>query len=146
MADDAAPTVSWSTQDEAWLPSLARAAGTYILDPIGCDRFTGILIFFKITAVSGTTPTLNAYLQTLMPDFTTWADIASITQLNSAAPHILNYMSTGSAQFTVTDGTLAAGTILLAPIGRKLRLKIVIAGTNPLFTFSVQRMLFEKRT
>lgn len=147
MADDAAPVAPHSTQDAIWLPSLLRAAATYTTDPVHTDRFDAFILYFGITAIAST-PTLNAYVQTLMPDATTWVDFISITQVTAAAPVIVGFTSGGDLRMDeapATDGTLAAGTFLNIPLGRKIRVKIIIAGAGS-YTFSLQRMLFKRRS
>lgn len=131
------PTAPWSTQDSTWLASAAQTA-TFTTETKGADRFVGVIVLVKVSAVSGTTPTLDVKLQTLMPDGSTWCDIAAMTQITSALNKALFFLSSGSAEYTVVDGTLTAGTIKTVPLGRVIRVKGVIGGTNPSFTLSIQ--------
>lgn len=94
--------------------SAARTAtgnGTGV-DPEVCS---GGLAKLDVTAASGTSPTLNAKVQALAADGTTWVDVATFTQ------------ATG-----VTSQYLAV------PItGRQVRATWTIGGTTPSFTFSL---------
>jgi hypothetical protein len=130
------------------LPSLARtASGTGVNDGTGvtasAGQWTGVGqyssadVFLKVTAASGTTPTLNVYIQKLSPDGLTWQDIASVTQATTTGNQSFTAVSSSQAPFTPTDATLTQTTLKLAHMGSIWRCKWVIGGTNPSFTFEI---------
>jgi hypothetical protein len=68
------------------LPVAARGAGTYASGPIAnAGNADVVLVMVHVTAVSGSTKTLDVVLQT-SPDNSTWTSIASsaITQMTAA--------------------------------------------------------------
>lgn len=135
-------TSIWSARDTAYIASAAKVASFSGL-AIGVDRYSAIKVAILITAVSGTSPTLNVYLQTLLGDDVTWSDIASLTQLTATGNRVLDFINGGNSEYASVDGSLAAGTIRNALLGRWVRLKFVIAGTNPSFTLSANVILLQ---
>lgn len=100
---------------------------------VGCSQFKSFLFTVKIANQAGTSPTLNVYLQNLMPDGSTWGDFASLTQITTNGTYQQPYVvgATAPASFTLTDGTLTAGTVKVMPICDILRVKLTYGGTNP---------------
>jgi hypothetical protein len=137
MSNVLSPTGPWSSQDKTWYNKTAVAA-TDTSSLKGADRFTQLLLVIKTANVTGTGPTLDVKLQTLLPDGTTWCDIAAFTQITNATTRVMGFISSGNAEFQQTDGTLAANTIKTVPLGRVLRLKLVIGGTNPKFDITAE--------
>lgn len=76
------------------------------------------IVFLHVSAVSGTTPTLDVSIQT-SEDGTTWHDHNDGT-------------------FTQTTAVRTAATKRLLGLGRFIRARWVIAGTSPSFTFYVK--------
>lgn len=103
----------------------------------GLGRF---LIQLDCTAASGTTPTLNVYIQTTV-DGTNWQDVGSFTQVTVAARRFMRIVAGGLIPGVVEepqkDASLAAGSVESGPLGKQIRAKYVIAGTTPSFTFAV---------
>jgi hypothetical protein len=120
-------------------PSAARTvSGTGpALDRGGLGRF---LVQLNVTAASGTTPTLDVYLQTSV-DGTNWHDVGHFAQVTAAGIRFLRLVLGGAIPAVVEeaqkDASLAAGTVEHGPAGKQLRVKYVIAGTTPSFTFEV---------
>jgi hypothetical protein len=98
---------------------------------------------FKVacTAASGTTPTLDLYLQTTIDGGTNWLDCGHFAQITAAATHFMTIPitnATGVLNSSPSDAGLGAGLANGLPIlDRNFRLKWVIGGTTPSFTFSV---------
>jgi len=92
----------------------------------------------NVTANSGTTPTLDMYLQGSY-DGQTWIDLASSAQWTTTNnAQIFGFTAQGaihSAAFTTTDATLAASTTRTVVIPSLLRLKWKLGGTTPSYTF-----------
>lgn len=103
----------------------------------GVDNYSSADIFLTCTARSGTAPTLNVYIQKLSPDGSTWQDIASCTQVTATGNQSFTTISSSQVPFTPTDATLTQTTMKLAQMGSTWRLKWVLGGSSPSFTFAV---------
>lgn len=134
------PVSQGSSTVSPWLASAARTTGS-TTDQLLVDRFSSIAILVDVTVVSGTSPTLNVYLQNLMPDGTTWSDIGSMNQITATGKYAMGQLPGGNSTFTVVTGSLAAGTQRTFPLGAKIRIQYVIGGTSPSFTFSIHAEL-----
>lgn len=99
---------------------------------------------FKLacTAVSGTSPTADVYLQTTIDGGTNWLDCGHFAQLTAAATHFMTIpiaAGTGVNNTSPSDAGLGAGSAAGLPImDRNFRVKWVIGGSaTPTVTFSV---------
>ena len=124
------------------------STGNIINVPAG---YHGCILHLNVTAASGTSPTLNVYVQDqLVPAVSTdvalnppsgtalYADFASFLQMTAAGDTTLRIWNGGtSAGVAVTDGTLTAGTVNVGPVGLKWRIKWVLTATTPSFTWSL---------
>lgn len=153
------------SQDVVLLPMAAyTASGT--AGPFNIPNgFIGAIICIQCTPVSGTSPTLNVFLQDqIFPSATTdvapakgtgtaiFDDFYAATQITSAATKICRFTSTNMAptanaasittcDYAISDAALTAGSIRPGPIGNIWRVKYTIAGTSPSFTFNVTAKL-----
>jgi hypothetical protein len=113
------------------------AGGTAIT---GISLFTEVVFQVNVTAQSGTTPTLDLYIQTSYDGGLNWVDIAAATQITTVTGiTILSHNpdgGTASPSFIATDGTKTGGTNKVVGWGDRLRLKWKIGGTTPSYTFS----------
>lgn len=101
---------------------------------MGVSNYTSVDLLLVSDAGTGTSPTLNFYLQKLMANGTTWCDVCSFTQVTTAAVSLqATLISAVTASAATTDGTLAAASNKLAHMGSKWRCKYVVGGTNPSF-------------
>lgn len=104
----------------------------------GIEKYTSALFQLEVGTVSGSTPTLNVYIQTLLPDATTWNDIVSFTQVTSSTSHQLAHFVTGASTLAaVQTEALAAGSIRAMGLGCFIRVRCVVAGTTPSFGTTV---------
>jgi len=91
----------------------------------------GIIVFVKVTAVSGTSPTLDVAVQAKDPTTGYYKDILRIPQ----------FTTTGTLTGVLYPGATDAAALFEAennvPLPRKWRIGYTIGGTNPSFTFSV---------
>jgi hypothetical protein len=95
--------------------------------------------FLIVATIAGTT-TLDIYLQKLLGDGSTWADIAHATQISATGKALITFdpaIISGAVPIVITDAGLAAGTVAKTGFGAKMRLKGVVAGASPDATFSV---------
>jgi len=116
------------------------AAGTTTF-PLWAQPQHGIFemctVALRVTAASGTGPTLNTYLQD-SADNVGFNDRASFPQATAAANYI-GAVSGGVGGITpvvTADGTLAAGSKIDGPLSAFGRIKFVVAGTGPSFTIT----------
>lgn len=98
--------------------------------------YTQVTLYWDITLVSGTSPTMNIRIQKLLPDSTTWQDIASLAQVTGTAKKVLHMVSGGNLQEAQQSESLAAATVNSVPFGAWWRISYVTGGTNPTFTVS----------
>lgn len=104
-------------------------------------KFDDLIIEVDVSAASGTTPTLDIYVQQTL-DGTNYVDVAHLTQItavltNKARLVVKRGNFTDGVKEGVGDATVAAGALGLALLTTNGRIKWVIGGTTPSFTFSV---------
>ena len=86
---------------------------------IDVQGFKGGLFFIKCSAVSGTTPTLDAKIITYDKKTADWYELVAFTQLTT----------TGKEMKSSTDA------------GQRIAIEYTIGGTTPSFTFIVSAIL-----
>src|SRR4051812_27457108 len=91
----------------------------------GIVGIIGAIFYIKVTAVSGTLPTLDLALQALDPASNSWVTLASLAQKTTAD---------GMHAYIVYPN--ASGAIYQV-LPAQYRWLYTIAGTNPSFTFSI---------
>lgn len=128
----------------------ATASGTGF-DMVMPQAYTGAIVTLACSATSGTTPTLNVYVQNKLkqaasadlaggepPTGTSiYDDLISFTQLTGTGTQVARIVAGGNNIAANKDAALAAGSIASGPIGSVWRVKYVITGTSPSFTFNV---------
>lgn len=123
------------------------AAGSEIVLPDGYKR---MYVFLDVTAASGTTPTLNVYLQRgirqiaaadAVNGVTTgtikYNDLISFTQVTGVTARFAAAVESTNFEAAAQDAALAAGTVRAGPLAGRWRPKWTIGGTSPSFTFSI---------
>ena len=117
------------------------AAGTYVgplwqlREPAGSQPVLEVQANFVFG--SGTTTTLNLYLQTSFDGGTNWSDVVSFTQFGVASARVGAAVIQGAVTpVALTDGTLAAGTAN-ALFGPWWRCKYVVVNTYTASTLRV---------
>ena len=117
-------------KDVTLFASAAQTATVNSVDvtkPIGA---AGLLLILNISAVSGSTPTLNVKLQSKDPISGNYVDVpgAAFAQQNS----------TGTLQLVVHPAVAAVANVAIAQgVGHTFRAVATIAGGTPSFTFSL---------
>lgn len=125
----------------------ADGAGAEITIPPG---FRSVRIVLDVTAASGTTPTLNVYLQDALifaaaadiiasrPSGTkTWNDFGAFAQMTTTGVRHMGIIPGSAFEAEAQDAAVAAGSVRAGPIGGRWRVKWDVGGTSPSFTFSV---------
>lgn len=153
--------MQYESRDVVLLPQAAYASSS-TAGPFNIpDGFTGAIFLIQCTAASGTSPTLNIFIQDqFYPSATTdtapnkgtgtvvFDDFYAATQITGAATKVArfnNSMLVGTANaasittcdYAISDGALTAGSIRPGPVGNIWRVKYTIAGTSPSFTFNI---------
>jgi hypothetical protein len=113
----------------------ATATGTGTL--IGLDCFSIADLQLLISAASGTSPTLDVYVQKLLPDGTTYDDLIHFTQATAAASYVATAVVGNQAVHTAATRSLGAGLVRSSTFGNTWRIDAVVGGTNPSFTFAL---------
>lgn len=120
--------------------------------------YRSAIIHLNVSAASGTSPTLNVRIQdVLQPPASTdtilnpptlntstqvFDDFCSFTQATAAGDWVARINTQGaSAAAVLADGSLAAGSVKVGPMGLFWRVKWTIAGTSPSFTWSLVAQL-----
>lgn len=116
------------------------AAGTTVITGTfpGLDNYTSVELFLVVTATSGTNPTLDVYIQKLCADGATFTDLVHFGQYTTASVNACASLISQTANpYTATDATLAANTVKQDHIGNTWRIKYVVGGTTPVYTFQL---------
>lgn len=152
-------------QDVILLPvttAVASGLGSELNIPNG---YMGAIICLQVTAASGTTPTLNVFVQDKLfvaasgdavlakgTGTALYDDFYAATQATGAVVKVVRFMATNmtgtanaasitTCDYTKVDAALTAGSIRPGPVGNIWRVKYTIGGTNPSFTFNVTAKL-----
>ena len=113
--------------------------------------YTSAILTLQVLTVSGTSPTLNVYVQNKLPQpaatdttggFPTgtaiYDDLLSFTQATTSSTNFyFRIVGGGNSAGAVTTGTLTAGTAKSGPIGGTWKVAWVNGGTSPSFAFNV---------
>lgn len=130
------------------------------------DGFMGAILCIQCTAASGTSPTLNIFLQDeIFPAASAdtefsgrgtgtaiWDDFYAATQITGTATKMARFFTTMLAptanaasittcDYAISDAALTAGSIRPGPMGNIWRVKYTIGGTSPSFTFNITAKL-----
>lgn len=125
----------------------ASAAEAEVVIP---ELFTAVIVMLDVTVASGTSPTLNVYIQQAIRQQGTavsvgsdvdgalfWDDYAAFTQVTTTGKRFWRIVGGGNEESAASDAALTAGTCRDGPLGSIFRCKYVIGGTNPSLNFSV---------
>jgi hypothetical protein len=124
------------------VPSAARtSSGNTSAIVINDMDMENLLVKLSVTAASGTSPTLDVYFQQSLDGGSTWVDVAHYPQVTGTLtnPHYLS-LAAGAANAIssgVGDATIAANSLGTSLVSNVWRVKWVIGGTSPSFTFAV---------
>lgn len=143
MAGEKIPQSPNSAQAQTLFTSATLASGTTSgSSVVGMECYTTALFMAKVSAVTGTSPTIDIYIQQLLPDGTTWQDIAHFAQITGTANRIIWFVTGASSETAVQTAALTAATIKAINIGGTIRATVILAGTNPAATVAVFAHLY----
>ena len=118
------------------VPSAARIADGNSGFLAGYDKFSTCIFQWDVTAVSGVLPTLDLYIDTTV-DGTNPVNVLHAAQVSTVSrTGFMYYRSINVLNSIDLTADIAAGGARTWPIS-KIRIRWVIAGTTPSFTFSV---------
>ena len=142
------------------MPSIATSPKTLVLfapatisaDTNGSDivippGYSGMKVRIKTGTATGTSPTLNVYVQEPITDIASsdtapnptsgtvvYDDFISFTQITASTQTREARVQAGSnVEAAVTSGSLTAGTVKNGPLPDKLRIRWDVGGTSPNF-------------
>lgn len=107
--------------------------------PFPVDFWSSAEIMVAVTTVSGT---LDVYVQRLLPDNETYADIAHFAQWTTGAftttgAYTLSFVNGGNTINQQQAAGLAANSVITVHFGANWRINYVLGGTSPTVTFAV---------
>jgi len=112
------------------LPSATRTTSGNSADQTNFNA-RGVILFLKVTAVGGTSPTLGVFVQAKDPTSASYFTIARFSQMTAVGSReLIVYPGATDTQVEVADHNDI-------PISRTWRIWYSIGGTNPSFEFSV---------
>ena len=135
------PYANGQVIEQTLLASSTQTASGTAAGHLPVEGFTQAVLQLAVTAASGTTPTLDLYLQLRLPDGATYTDLAHFTQATSTGNWYVSMVTGSNAAAAAQDAALAAGSVASLNFLGNWRLKWVIGGTNPSFTFAVYSSL-----
>lgn len=122
------PLVANRRKTQENLASTAYTATTGILQSDNAANHENVTYYLNVTAVSGTTPSLTAAIQTSPDDGTTWFSLTTAEMTGQTGA------ITATGQYRISSN---------APIGARTRLLLTISGTTPSFTITAND-IFER--
>lgn len=119
------------------------------------SKYTQAIFILNVTAQSGTTPTLDVFIQQECPipaagdlqlavpsGVSVWNDWGHFKQFGAATgTEFIAAVSTGSAHGPTLDGTLTADSLISGPIPTSIRIKEILGGTTPSYTYTLSAIL-----
>lgn len=104
----------------------------------GASQFSSALFFLNVTAVAGTLPTLDCFVQMEMPN-EDYADVIAFGQiLATVKRRAVTVPGNVIEEGLHTNGSLTLSSVKGIPLGPRWRAKWTIGGTlSPSFTFDI---------
>jgi len=103
----------------------------------GGSQYSAGLFLLDVSAVSGTVPTLDCFVQTEMPDGS-FSDAVAFGQLLVVTRRQAVLIPGNTlVESPVPDASLTVSSVKGVPLGGKWRVKWTIGGVTPSFTFKV---------
>ena len=109
----------------------------------GSDWFDTFNLLLTVTTLSGSSNTVDLYIQGLAADGTTWYDVGKMTQKTAAGTYFYSYRPAGVWEFTVTDASASEGQTNTINMPSQMRIKVALGGTSTI-TFQVDMEFFKR--
>jgi hypothetical protein len=120
-------------------------------DMVMPQGFTSAIITVNVNTVSGTSPTMDVYVQNKLPQAAAadlaggppsgtaiYDDLLHVAQVTTSSTiQVARIVGGGNVIHAQQDAALTVGTFASGPIGGTWRVKTVLAGTSPSFATSV---------
>ncbi len=106
----------WGGGSREWLASGVRTANGDSAVPINLARMDRLRVQLNVTAVAGSSPTLNVVIEDTLDNGATWNQILAFTQAAGVTRQVLNH-----------EGIFSD----------RARIRWTLGGTTPSFTFAV---------
>lgn len=142
MAGEKINAGSPSSENQTVFASQTLATTTAGSAIVGVAKYTQAVFFAQVSSVTGTSPTFDISIQTLMPDATTWQAIGNFAQITGTANRYLWHVPGASAE-AATATSLTAATQANLGLGGTIRVNVVVGGTNPSGVVKVTASFFE---
>ena len=111
----------------------------------GNDEFHAAVFALSVTAVAGTLPTLDTWIQMQMPDGS-WTYFVSFQRVTTVGTRIATIIPLGppeTAEGGIVTKALSTGSVRTFPLAAKMRVIWTIGGTaGQSFTFAVKAELY----
>ena len=120
-----------------WIDAQTVIATDTTAGLVGMSVLSQATLYLKVTTVSGTSPTLDVYVQKLLPDRATYQDIAHFAQSTTTGGQVMHMVTGGNKIEAQQTNALAASTVNAVPFGSEWRISMVVAGTSPSFGLSL---------
>ncbi len=147
MALKSIPSSNYSAKNIALFDAITTSAsGTTTLTGTltGLDRYTSVELFLSVTATSGTTPTLDLYIQKMCADGVSFNDLVHFGQYTTVTTlSTATLISQIAAPYTIANAALGAGLVRADHIGHTWQIKYVLGGTTPVYTFQLWGSFYE---
>jgi hypothetical protein len=136
------------SEERVLIPKQTLTASAVFAEFRSSDRFTALRARLNVTGGTGTSPTLNVYIQNGIPQSDgnenagdppntrtlKWNDLVAFSQVTTSnSEQYALAVGAGNEVDVAKDGALTAGNVANGPIGSIIRAKVVITGTNPSF-------------
>ena len=116
-----------TNQRYALLPS-ATVTASGQSGPFQVGDVFELLVFVNVALVSGTTPTLNVFIDTSFDGDSTWTQVCASTQITAI----------GQQVFALGAGVAALNGVASGiPFGDTIRVRYALGGTTPSFTVAI---------
>lgn len=113
----------------------STTTGTGTLNVLDC--FSVAFLQAKVTAASGTSPTLDIYIQSQLPDGSTYDDLVHFGQFTTTGSKVATVVAGNQGAHNQATRTLAAATVQTMTLGAIWQIDCVVAGTSPSFTWEL---------
>ena len=81
-----------------WINAATLTSSDTTADMVGLSTLSQATLFLNVTAASGTSPTLDVYVQKKLADAATYQDIAHFSQITGTAKRVMHMITGGNKE------------------------------------------------